>query len=167
MLRFMIVGAPRSGTAWAANYFTARGILCMHDPLWDFHYADLDHLGDENLGISCTGIAYFPDWVNEHPCPKVILHRPRHEVQASLEKLGLPPCPPRLFDNLWRIHGMHVTWQSLFNRDMRLIHSHLQIEDTDFSRWSMLKDMRVTANYQARKQNPDVLKRLKAEGAFQ
>jgi hypothetical protein len=166
MLRFMVIGAPRSGTAWAANWLTSDGYLCLHDPLWDHHYGDLDQFSDPKTGISCTGIAYFPDWVNQHPARKVILHRPRHEVQASLDALGLPPCPQKLFDNLWQIRGLHVEWRSLFTLEAAGIHKHLRLGYFDPIRWKMLKDMRITANYQKRKQNPEVWARIQAEGAL-
>jgi len=165
MMRFFVIGAPRSGTAWCANWLTDNGIVCHHDPLWDYHYSQFDDLPGEN-GIACTGMALFPDWLNNHPAPKVILHRAPWEIQASLQALGFPSCKQVLFDNLWRVRGMHVDWRWLFSRNAIEIHRHLKIGEMNMRRWNMLKDMRVTANYWQRKQNPHVLERLIAEGAF-
>lgn len=169
MIEFMVIGAPRSGTAWAANWLTNEWNHCIHDPLWDHHYADLDKLHPlypgKTLGISCTGIALWPAWLNEHPATKVILHRPPAEVNESCRKLGYPPCPTQLFRGLLQIRGFHVEWRSLFDSDhARDIHNHLVVEPFDGVRHDMLRALTVTANVKLRKQNPEVLERLRAEG---
>jgi hypothetical protein len=162
----MVIAAPRSGTAWCANWLSDGKYLCLHDPLWDHHYRDLDLFAGPQTGVACTGLGYFPEWVNQHPAPKVILHRPLHEINNSLATLGLPDCPPKLFNNLWKIDGLHVHWTSLFGADVELVHRHLRIGDFDPMRWSMLRDMNVTAKYERRRQDPDVWARLQADRAF-
>ena len=168
MVRFMVIAAPRSGTAWCANWLSDGTYLALHDPLWDHHYRDLDKIAGPKTGVCCTGLGYVPEWVNQHPAPKVILHRAPNEVNNSLETLGLPTCPQKLFDNLWKIDGLHVHWTNLFGPDAELLHRHLKIGDFDPVRWSMLRDMEVTAKWQNRRrhQNLQLRDQFIAEGLF-
>jgi hypothetical protein len=164
MIKFMVIGAPRSGTAWAANWMTCGDMHCIHDPLWDHHYADLDKLemGEKGIGVACTGLALFPDWVNSHPCRKVILHREPKEIQTSLRAAGYPPCPRAIFKGLEEIQGMHLDWTALL-REPNIIWRHLFQCEADLERHRFLCTLNVTANTNARTQDPEVLKRLQAE----
>lgn len=164
----MIIAAPRSGTAWAANWLTCGKTLCIHDPLWDHHYGDLDSLefpGKEIVGVACTGLALWPDWINAHPAHKVILHRDPKEVNESCRRLGFGTVPVGLFKCLDKLRGFHVDWSSLFNSaHARDIHEHLLVEPFDEVRHHMLCTLNVTSNYEARKQNPTVIDKIRAEG---
>lgn len=137
-------------------------MACVHDPLWDYAPENLDDISitGKQVGIACTGIAFFPEWVNEHPCPKVILHRPRYQIETSLRKLSLPMPPDALFHRLWLIRGMHVYWRDLFGRGARDIHAHLGLGSFDTERHDRLKSLTVTANWWERKQNQAVRKRI-------
>ena len=163
MLRFMVIGAPRSGTAWCANWLSHGAQLCLHDPLWDRHYTDLDAIEHPRLGVACTGMAEFHSWVNKHPCPKVILHRTPALVNESLRKMGLPDYPPERFADLWKIHGLHAQWTDLFNENAVDIHLHLKLGPIDLDRWQMLRYLNITEDYTKRKQNPAVWARLQQE----
>lgn len=158
----MVIGAPRSGTAWAANWLSGLR-LCLHDPLWDYHYTELDHL-PAVMAIACTGIAYFHGWVNDHPCPKVILHRPKAEIDVTLRRIGLPPVEQRLLDCLWKVKGYHVPWTDLFDgKGAVKIHEALRLGAFNCERHQMLRNFHVTENWRQRRQNPAVWNRLKAE----
>jgi hypothetical protein len=161
-LRFMVLGAPRSGTAWMANFLSTDRYHCYHDPLFERHYADLDnlYLPGKHVGVACTGLALFHKWVNQHPCPKVILHRTPDLVNASLKAIGLPPAPLRLFEALWKIKGKHVEWTDLFGHEMANIHLHLKLGPFDLERWEMLRNMKITEIHTRRRQDPQVLSRL-------
>jgi len=163
MLKFMVIGAPRSGTAWAANWLTFGAQLCLHDPLWDHHYTDFDALPHPQLGVACTGLAEFHVWVNKHACPKVILHRSPDLVNESLERMGLPAYRPELFLNLWKIRGLHVEWTQLFGEEAPAIFEHLKLGRFDEERWQMLRFLEITEKYTLRCQHPKVWARLQQE----
>jgi hypothetical protein len=81
VIDFIVVGLPRSGTAWAANWLTTDTTHCIHDPIAKHHHTELDDLSSsKHLGVSCTGLWRFPDWLNKHPAKKVILRRDRAEI---------------------------------------------------------------------------------------
>lgn len=117
MLDFMIIGLPRSGTTWAANFFTTERAVCLHDPLFTRHYADLDSIryDGKKVGISCTGIWRFPNFVNAHPARKIILRRPLAEVNSSLEAIGLPGCTEEDMLQHAMMPGEHFHFADLFN----------------------------------------------------
>lgn len=139
----MLISAPRSASTWAANWLTTDASLCLHDPLWRWHYSELDAIkSDKMLGIACTGIALFPEWVNAHPARKVILHRPLHEVDASLTRIGLTPCGAQWEGALERIRGVHLDWTDLFERPKN-IYEYLLDQPFDADRHAMLREMNV------------------------
>ena len=116
MIKFMVIGFPRSATTWAANWLTTDKTLCIHDPLYRSLPENWDaELGGPGRGVSCTGIWRWPEWVNRHPAKKLILHRDFHEVQDSLEQLGLPTLDPRHESDLDLLSGRHVNYQDLFD----------------------------------------------------
>lgn len=118
MIDFMIIAAPRSGTAWAANWLTDQTSFCLHDPLFERHYSEIDDLRDPGraFGISCTGVANFPEYLKSHPAKKVILHRRPDQVNDSCVARGFPPMPMGFFDTLQKIEGLHVPWTYLFHK---------------------------------------------------
>lgn len=118
MINFMIIAAPRSGTAWAANWLTDSHSFCLHDPLFERHYGDLDKVEEDGrvLGVACTGLANFPLFVKGHPALKVVLHRRPDQVNDACTALGFPPVPMQLFKNLESIEGLHVPWTYLFSK---------------------------------------------------
>jgi len=116
---FMIIGLPRSGTTWAANWLTAGEVFCAHDPLWTCGRRDLDSAvvdsAAEVRGVSCTGLWHFPEFVNAHPARKLILRRPVREVRVSMKRLCLPDLPLLPERALDRLVGEHVDWRQLFD----------------------------------------------------
>ncbi len=116
-VKFMVLGAPRSGTTWAANWLNQQlpGECVLHDPFMNptINTTVLDIC---KYAISCTSsVIQHPDWVLNHPCPKVILHRDFAEINRSLNKLGLPMVVPDFWDHaLWAVRGLHVPWTDLF-----------------------------------------------------
>ena len=122
MLDFMIIGLPRSGTTWAANLFCTDRTLCFHDPLYTTHYQDWDTELPKRapviaeVGVSCTGIWRWPDWLNEHPARKVILHRDLGDIADSMREIGLPEMDLEAAEEqLSSIIGLHVPHSDLFD----------------------------------------------------
>jgi hypothetical protein len=152
----MMIGPPRSGTTWASVWLEA-----IHDPLWDCYYQDLDKKFGGS-GICCTGLGLFPDWVNEHPCPKVILHRPAHEVKVSCIVNHLPIPPAIIYKNLDRIKGMHVAWTELFS-DPEPIYRHLIGDGFDAAKHLILCYRNIQEDNRQRRDraNPYALKMLR------
>lgn len=110
-MKFMVIGLPRSGTTWAANWLSTDDCLVQHDPLYRAHYTDW---GAKFQAVSCTGIWRWPEWVNAQPCPKIILHRPEAEIMSSLDKLGISDAiQPGDADRLWAIKGHHCDKKNL------------------------------------------------------
>lgn len=143
---FMVVGLPRSGTTWAANWLTVPGQACVHDPLNAVHFDQWDAQGW--AGVACTGIYRFPAWLNAHPARKVIVHRSGAEIAASLERLGLP-APP--FGAEWRLEqvdGLHAPWSSLFDpRGAAELWAHLSDLPFDAERHRLLCDIHAQPRF--------------------
>lgn len=115
MIAFMVLSAPRSGSTWASNWLTTAEQLCVHDPILENGVEELDHLPHQRrYGIACTALPLLTDWVNSHPAPKLILHRPLSEVNASLEAIGLSALGKGWPQLLERIEGFHVHYQDIF-----------------------------------------------------
>jgi hypothetical protein len=138
----MILGLPRSGTTWAANWTNTETTFCIHDPLDMYLLDEIDNLHcDKMLGIACTGSYLFYDWLNQHPAKKVILHRDVEDIKTSLrkQKIRLSVFKPDLLD---RIEGLHVPWTHLFDKP-EVIWSHLFDTQLDKQRHSFLKTVNV------------------------
>jgi hypothetical protein len=89
--------------------------------LYTWHYNQLDGLtSKKSLGVSCTGLYWFSEWVNKHPARKVILHRDISEINESLIELGLPALDDEAEKRLDSIQGVHLDWQDLFNAPKRM-----------------------------------------------
>lgn len=161
MVEFMVIAAPRSGTTWAANWLTTDTSLCLHDPLFQRHYSDLDSIKtDKMLGISCTGIALFQDFVQNHPARKLILHRDTAEVNKSLADIGLPPIDGAEWDGLLSsIKGFHVHWESLFT-DPRPIYEYLLQKELDAERHALLREMQIQPNFDEVKVDRNATRKL-------
>lgn len=139
----MVIGPPRSGTTWASVWLSTHATHCLHDPLFEYRHTELDRIrSGKALGISCTGVAMFPDWLANHPARKVILHRDIVEVNVSLGRIGLPLMPLHWDDRLWDIPGHHYPWTALFD-DPRGIYEHLTGLEFDAERHSVLRMARI------------------------
>lgn len=114
---FIVTGFPRSGTTWLANLLTSDSSICHHDPLYHSHYTDFEDLPVDpgsKLGISCTGIWRWAEWLNDQNCTKIILRRDFSEVQKELHRLGLPYLDVELKNALDSIEGEHYPYTDIF-----------------------------------------------------
>lgn len=155
MIEFMILAAPRSGTTWVANWLTTNNTLCLHDPLWKHHYNALDKIESKKvLGVACTGLYMFPDFVNYHPARKIILHRDEQEINESLNAIGLPPVSNTERD-LKKIAGYHLDWREVF-MNPRGIYEYLTGFEFDEERHAFLKEIEMQPYFAGLKINKEV-----------
>jgi hypothetical protein len=146
----MVIGLPRSGTTWAANWLTTDTTICIHDPLARYMLDQLNDIdGPKMIGVACTALGFHPDWVNNHPARKVILHRPLLEVQNALEAQGFNGFQGV---ELMRLQGMHCDWRDLWNKPKEIYEFLLQRE-FDADRHSELKQMNIQVDYERLKFN--------------
>ncbi len=93
---FFITGLPRSRTAWLSAYLSMGDTLCYHEPLKQITELDdlrglLDSPYYDFIGAADSGLGFHLDWVTEHlACPVLIVERPRAQVEASIQRMGLP-----------------------------------------------------------------------------
>lgn len=159
----MVIAAPRSGTAWTANWLTTDTTLCLHDPLWQHHYRDLDAIqSSKMLGVACTGLHLFGSFIRSHPARKIVLHRDRREIDASLEAIGMPGAPDELFRLLDDIDGLHVAWSDIFERPAPL-YEYLLRKPFDAERHRALRELEVQTNFEGIQVNREVTALLLAE----
>lgn len=156
-LDFIVTGLPRSGTTWLANALTRNKVLCLHDPLFKMHYDDLGEeaaklrsYGYRKVGIACTGIWQFPEYLNEFKGPLLILHRELPEINKSLRALGLPEHTDEQHRSLFDLNGKHVHFSKLFDyryfpditKFLKLGANHL-----DFKTHEQLTELMVQPNF--------------------
>lgn len=140
MIEFMLLGAPRSATAWCANWLTTDRTLCLHDPLIRWTLAELDQRGSpRTLGIACTTSALLPN-INQHNARKVILHRDAQEVRESMARLHIRGSYD--FGSLDRVEGWHCDWRQVFE-DPAPIYEFLLRHPFDAERHDELKGMNI------------------------
>jgi hypothetical protein len=159
MVEFMVLAAPRSGTTWVSNWLTTDNTLCLHDPLWTYHYSDLDNIKTNKvLGVACTGLYMFPDFVNNHPARKIILHRDEKEINDSLNAIGLPSLSNTERD-LNKIVGWHRHWQQIFTAP-KTIYEYLTGLEFDKERHALLKEIEMQPNFEGLKIGKEVTRKL-------
>lgn len=166
MVSFMVIAAPRSGTAWAANWLTTDRLLTVHDPLMHTHYSEWDRMpvGEgKKLGVACTGIAVVaPEILRAFPARKVVLHRPLEEINRSLARLGLSKLSPAWKGALDAVPGMHCDWRELFEKPER-IWVYLTGTPFDAERHAALRCLHIEIEPQRAQPNPKVWQRLVGE----
>ena len=164
MIDFIIVGLPRSGTTWAANWLTTDKTHCYHDPLYTTHYEDWDAkaIPGKLTGVSCTGIWRWKEWLNAHPAKKIILHRDKGEINKSLRQIGLPELMEE--DTLTDIIGMHVDFNDLFDPERAgAIWEYITGEPMNPHRHEELRLIEMQPQFTGLSVGADVTRRLRAE----
>jgi hypothetical protein len=165
MIDFMLIAAPRSATTWASNWLSTDTTLCLHDPLLKWTRDELDGIESmKRLGVACTGLALFPEWVNAHPARKVILHRDLSEVDDSLKRIGMTACSAQWEGVLDRIEGIHMPWEAMFDPfQAQYIYEFLLDRPFDPERWAVLREINAQPHFQAVTVNHAATARLMAE----
>lgn len=124
MIDFIVLGLPRSGTTWLANWLTTESSLCLHDP-FALGTPERWPRDDRRFGISCTGAYLFPRWLGQQQCPIAVIERDADACDASLARMGmgntkhlhraLASAPGRrwAFGDLWNESAARELWQHL------------------------------------------------------
>lgn len=170
MIDFMIIGLPRSGTTWAANWLTAGDVFCVHDPLYKVHYSEWDtnrvHFPHpmlyNNIGVSCTGIWRWPEFVNAHPANKIVVIRDLDEVNREMEKLGFPELPGDADLMLRDIEAPHVPYTDLFDPERAPFIWSKLVGDVGYCplRHAQLCEFNVQPNFQKIEPDKEVTRKL-------
>lgn len=150
MLDFIVTGLPRSGTTWIANWLTTDQSLCIHDPLYKYKLDELDGIiTSKKLGISCTAMWNFRDFLNSHPARKLIVHRDLAEVNDSLKnEMHVDTISQEQAASLNDIYGIHADLKDIFDK-----HKAKEIYETllqipfDEERYLQLVEMNVQPNF--------------------
>jgi len=159
MVEFMVLAAPRTATTWISNWLSTDKTLCLHDPLWTHHYSDLDKIkSNKTLGVACTGLYLFPEFINKHPARKIILHRDEKEINDSLKAIGLPELS-NMERDLNRIEGMHFDWRVVFDKP-KDIYEYLTGLEFDKERHEFLKEIEMQPNFEGLKIGKEVTLKL-------
>ena len=93
---FLIVGLPRSRTAWLSVFMTAAGSICYHEPIGGIRdISDIEAIYKSDyykfVGISDSGLGFFLDWILKNIQPRtLIVERDLVEVDESMDLLGFP-----------------------------------------------------------------------------
>lgn len=143
----MVLGGPRSGTTWAANWLTTDTTMCLHDPLFEYTIAQLEQISypGKRLGIACTSALMYPEWVNASKAKKIILYRSIEEINHSLHALGLIELGE--VSHLGRIDAIKgvklIPYEQMFNwKSAQVIANYLGVP-ADPARHDLLRQMRV------------------------
>jgi len=163
---FLIVGYPRSKTAWLSNYFTNGGIYCHHELSLGRTTEQMEVKLANCHGNSDSGLAFTSDWVirkvNTKQYRILIIDRPKEQVKESLIaayefegiKVKNVDFLVELFNfNLNNIkrsivpdasYRMDVAYENVFD-NIRSIHEFCTpTVPFDPTRFNMLKDLKVT-----------------------
>ena len=141
MLRYMIIGMPRSRTTWLANLFTTGDCICIHDPLDRYGLAELDSImPGRYVGISDTSLYLAgPKLLNSYPCRKVIIHRDKSDIEKSL---GMDV----LENGICNIEGLHVDFNDIDSRIEEIWNYCLDIP-FDKERVDLLREFNVQPHF--------------------
>ena len=114
----MVLGLPRSGTAWLANLLTTDTSLCLHEAFMHYDIEQLDAREKppaHRFGISETSAIFIPDEINQHSACKIIIERPIDEINLSLYRIGLPCIGEDCVKLLKNIEGYRIAFNDLFD----------------------------------------------------
>lgn len=142
-LDFIVLGLPRSGTTWLANWLTTDRTLCLHDPFAK-QLPEQWEGGTKRMGISCTGAYLMPKWLAQFDCPVAIIERDADECDRCLTKLGLPSTNG-IRGAFAKAQGRRFTFADLWNeeRAKELWTYLLPGIPFDSARYRLLREMRI------------------------
>jgi len=146
MNNFLVLGLPRSRTAWLANFLTYDGLYCTHEGLNGFSSLAeyFDSFGD-NQGDSNTGLAIFPFEDYFADFKKVIIDRDiKRAVEFSLDTYGYDSTQimENLNSRLIGAEGLHIAYDDIDSR-LDEIWDHVTNKQFDETRAELLIELNI------------------------
>lgn len=159
----MVISAPRSGSTWASNWLTTEKSLCIHDPIINYKYDEIDLIkSNKKLGVSCTALALADGFLNNHKSRKVILHRDIKEINKSLCSIGMTSLENSWDGVLEKIKGIHAEWTDIFNNP-KYIYEYLLELPFDEERHKILKEIHMQPFFEQIEINKEAIKKFMME----
>jgi hypothetical protein len=162
VLDFAIIGLPRSGTTWAANWLTTDRSLCLHDPLTEHTLDDLAAWREPGklVGVACTGLWQFPEWVAANVRNVVLLDRDIADIDRSLIEIGLGPMPPAAVEQFAAMVGRRFLMEELFNSAFAsdIWHALVPGLSFDYARHELLTSFMVNPHFPSLEPSPRAVK---------
>ncbi len=150
---FIILGLPRSRTAWLSTFLTYDPWTCGHDILKGIYTkTDLrDFFMRPYTGASDTGLIEYLNVLRPLDLKVVIVLRPVQEVEKSLKSLGLPSDSLFLsyLENLLKVESERPGVKTFRYEDLkrqsvcREIFEHCLDLPFDVPWWKELKDLNI------------------------
>lgn len=146
---FMIMGLPRSRTAWLSYFMTTENTFCYHELVGSC--TSLEEIKNK-LQLPKYEIVGFSDTCGhliheEFTCPKIIIHRDIEEVNTSLQKLY---CTKISFlslletenKRLQKVQGLHIEFEEI-DSSLKQIWEYCTDIPFDKNRASLLINMNI------------------------
>lgn len=166
-LDFIVLGLPRSGTTWLANWLTTERSLCLHEP-FSYGMPAAWPMDERRRGISCTASYLMRDWLDHYHCPTAIIERDPAACDASLDAMGLPGTAP-VYRAFARAEGRRFAFESLWHEDGARALWDFLLPGVPFDalRYRVLQDMQVQPHMGKWMPDMATLSTLIARGIFQ
>lgn len=120
MNNFLVLGLPRSRTAWLANFLSYDEMTCTHEginsyrTLEEYRNSFTPNMGDANTGLCLFNFErYFTDF------KIVIIEREvGHSIQFAKKMFGLESdvAMTTIHDRLKRLRGLHIPFEDINSR---------------------------------------------------
>lgn len=145
MIDFMVIGLPRSGTAWLSNLLTTDTSICLHEAFLDHTIDDLDAMDMfGKFGIAETSAFKYVKEINSHNAKKIIVERDLTNINLSLFNLDLPIMLEPCLDLLNSIDGYRIQYHELFVYEkMAKAYEFLIDKKLSYDRHKMLCNLNV------------------------
>ncbi len=158
MLDFAVIGLPRSGTTWAANWLTTDRSLCLHDPLANH---TLDELASFRIpgklcGIACTALWRAPEWVAKNVKRVLLIDRDPDDLNESLRAIGLFEMPDQDIQMFMDMPGQRADMAQLFDQKFAedIWHTLVPSLEFDAQRHELLTGFMVNPYFAGWEPNP-------------
>lgn len=161
-MNFMLLGLPRSGTTWAANWLMDDAI-CYHDPLARYDLLQLRQMKPaKTWGVSCTFLWAFPEFCRDMDCPIVFIERDIQEINKSLLGMSYPEIPDWMVRESKCLNVPRFNYRDLFDlSSAREIWSILRPDKPhNDERHEILSKLNVTENMDKWSYDPQIMRGL-------